>query len=141
VPAELNAIIQRMLAKDPRDRYQRAEEVVTALDPWTQTPLPLPEDDDIPRRSRAVRRIESPATPLPSSLRSISPPARSASPTPIPSVRMRRQVKPPLGLIAAIVVGLAGAASLYGIVRLANGTHRSEQVVPAQDGTPVSSPD
>jgi len=54
---------------------------------------------------------------------------------------MRRQVKPPLGLIAAIVVGLAGAAALYGIARLTHGTDRSEQVVPGQDGASGGSPD
>jgi serine/threonine protein kinase len=140
VPAELNAIIQRMLAKDPRDRYQHTADVVTALDPWTQTQIPPPKDDEIPRRSRAVRRIESPATPLPVSLRSITPPARSPSPTPIPAVRLRRQVKLPVGLIAAIVIGLAGAATLYGIARLTSGRQHSEQVAPAPDAPAVKSP-
>jgi eukaryotic-like serine/threonine-protein kinase len=38
VPAELSAILETMLAKDPADRYQSAAEVVQALMPFVGTP-------------------------------------------------------------------------------------------------------
>ena len=37
VPAELNAIFQRLLAKKPEDRFQTAAEVATALEPFVRT--------------------------------------------------------------------------------------------------------
>jgi serine/threonine protein kinase len=46
VPAELSALITRMMAKDPKHRPQTPAEVVAALAPWTQTappPLAIPE--------------------------------------------------------------------------------------------------
>jgi hypothetical protein len=39
LPRELDAIVLKMAAKDPHERYQSATEVVAALHPW----LPLAE--------------------------------------------------------------------------------------------------
>jgi serine/threonine-protein kinase len=38
VPEEISAILERMLAKDPLDRYQTAAEVVHALMPFVNVP-------------------------------------------------------------------------------------------------------
>src|SRR5262249_46940491 len=121
VPSELDAVIMRMLAKDPADRYQQPIDVVAALEPWTQTPIPPPDENDIPRRSRAVRRIESPATPMPPGLRPVSSPAAipATSLTPLPTGLQRLRARPSKGLMAAIAVGLFGAVSVYGLVLLA----------------------
>jgi serine/threonine protein kinase len=40
VPAELAAIVERMIAKSPDRRYQTSAEVIEALQPWTANPLP-----------------------------------------------------------------------------------------------------
>ncbi len=40
VPAELAAVVERMIDKSPDRRYQTAAEVIEALAPWTATPLP-----------------------------------------------------------------------------------------------------
>src|SRR5205809_450245 len=61
VPDELVRIIDRMLAKDPAERYQTPADVVLALDPWTETPIPPPPESEMPNLSRAARRAE-PAT-------------------------------------------------------------------------------
>ncbi len=55
VPAELNALFQRLLAKKPEDRIQTAAEVVTALEPFTR------RDE----RSRHAPRDEPNASPTP----------------------------------------------------------------------------
>lgn len=68
LPRELSAILQRMLAKDPGQRYQSMEEVIRALERWLGLPsqgtfVPRPEHADQVeawarqfRRSPGVRR-------------------------------------------------------------------------------------
>jgi eukaryotic-like serine/threonine-protein kinase len=55
VPVKLAAVIEKMMAKDPAQRYQTPGDVVTALAPWTQEPVPPPPDAEMPRLCPAVR--------------------------------------------------------------------------------------
>jgi serine/threonine protein kinase len=48
VPEELDAIVGRMMAKDPAARYQTPAEVAEALVPWIQTPVPPPPAEEMP---------------------------------------------------------------------------------------------
>ncbi len=81
VPSAVNAIYQRMVAKEPESRFQSMEEVINALEPLLQSPLkplelpisvpkPLASEDDtgsvllefkeslpLPRKSKASRWI------------------------------------------------------------------------------------
>jgi serine/threonine protein kinase len=43
-------VFRRLLHKDPRQRYQVPQEVVQALQPWLDQPVPPPTDDEIPMR-------------------------------------------------------------------------------------------
>jgi serine/threonine protein kinase len=54
VPDALGALISRMIAKEPAGRYQTPAEVVAALASWTQTPIPPPPKEEMPRLSRAA---------------------------------------------------------------------------------------
>jgi serine/threonine protein kinase len=54
VPEELEAIVARMMAKDPAKRFQSPQEVIEALAPWTKTPVPPPRDEEMPRLSPAA---------------------------------------------------------------------------------------
>ena len=54
VPAELAVIVERMIHKNPAQRYQTPSEVIDALTPWTATPLPLPPEEEMPRLSPAA---------------------------------------------------------------------------------------
>jgi serine/threonine protein kinase len=47
IPQELSAVIDRMLAKKPADRFQIPAEVMAALEPWVGDPLP-PAEQEIP---------------------------------------------------------------------------------------------
>jgi serine/threonine protein kinase len=56
-PAELAAILDRMMAKNRDERYQAAREVIEALAPWTETPIPPPPEHEMPRHCPAVREL------------------------------------------------------------------------------------
>ena len=54
MPEELAAILEKMMAKDPAERYQTPTEVAEALAPWTQTPIPPPPEEEMPQLSLAA---------------------------------------------------------------------------------------
>ncbi len=78
VPADLIAIIDKMLAKRPEDRHQTPEEVDQALEPWTRTPVSPPAADEIPQLSLAARG----AGPQSGVQRMVSPSSRTLVSTP-----------------------------------------------------------
>jgi serine/threonine protein kinase len=54
VPEELVAVIERMMSKDPSQRYQTPTAVADVLEPFTQTSIPLPPDSEMPQLSLAA---------------------------------------------------------------------------------------
>jgi serine/threonine protein kinase len=54
VPAELSAIIVKMMAKRPEDRYATPAGVVEALAPYVQNPIGPPPESEMPRLSLAA---------------------------------------------------------------------------------------
>lgn len=63
VPAELEAVVAKMMAKKPAQRYQTPGEVMAALEPWTTRPIDPPPESEMPRRCLALEQYH---TPLPS---------------------------------------------------------------------------
>jgi serine/threonine protein kinase len=63
MPEALAAIVSRMMAKQPVDRYQSAAEVAAALAPWVTGALPPLSDEELPRLSPAARGSR-PSVPL-----------------------------------------------------------------------------
>jgi serine/threonine protein kinase len=57
VPADLSALISRMMAKNPWERFQSPAEVAEALVPWAQTPIPPPPAVEMPGLSPAAQRL------------------------------------------------------------------------------------
>jgi serine/threonine protein kinase len=55
VPRKMAAVLEKMLAKEPADRYQTPGDVAAALEPWTRTPIAPPTDDELHRLSPAAR--------------------------------------------------------------------------------------
>ncbi len=58
-PEALVAIIERMMAKNPWERYQTPAEAAQALAPWTETPIPPPPESEMPGLSLAAQRSGS----------------------------------------------------------------------------------
>jgi serine/threonine protein kinase len=54
VPAGILEVLDKMLAKNPNDRYQTPMEVAEALAPWTEDELPPPPDHEMPDLCPAV---------------------------------------------------------------------------------------
>ncbi len=59
VPAAVQAVLDRMMAKEPGQRYQLPWEVSEALVDWTQTPVPPPSEDEMPRLSPAASGVNT----------------------------------------------------------------------------------
>jgi serine/threonine protein kinase len=55
VPAELIAVVDKMMAKDPAGRYATPKDVAAALESWTKTPIPPPPEKEMPQLSPAAR--------------------------------------------------------------------------------------
>jgi serine/threonine protein kinase len=58
VPRKLAAVIERMLVKDPANRYQTPAEVVQALAPWDDG-VTMPPDKEMPRLCPAVAQTST----------------------------------------------------------------------------------
>src|SRR5262249_16936110 len=54
VPEQFTAIIEKMMAKDPAQRYQTPSAVAEALTELTETPIGPPPDIEMPRLSPAA---------------------------------------------------------------------------------------
>jgi serine/threonine protein kinase len=54
VPEGVVTVLERMMAKDPADRYQSPAEVVEALAPFTTEPIAPPREEEMPRLSPAA---------------------------------------------------------------------------------------
>jgi serine/threonine protein kinase len=83
VPAEIVAIIDKMMAKDRNARYQTPLEVADALAPWTQTPIPPPPESEMPQFSLAAK-LSSQGTETGASSASRSPSDSPVVPAPQP---------------------------------------------------------
>jgi len=57
VPEGLAAVLSKMMAKDPKARYQTPAQVVVALDDFLPAVVPLPAPEEMPQLSPAAREL------------------------------------------------------------------------------------
>ncbi|MBX7103063.1 MAG: serine/threonine protein kinase [Gemmataceae bacterium] len=61
VPAEVSAIVMRMLEKDPADRYQSCLDLIDVLLPLAPEHVPPPSSNELPKLSKAAMSFEAPS--------------------------------------------------------------------------------
>ena len=114
LPSGIGSIIDKLLSKEPRDRYQTAGELIAALDPWTRAKL-LPtvvlRTPDADAKAIPVRRdVALDALPKdgvsPFDFESRSLPTVRSNPDAKPYVR----VGPPVSVQILFVAGVAALA-------------------------------
>ena len=54
IPAGIAAIVEKMMAKDPADRFQSPAELAAVLAPWADDPIDVPTEQEVPSLSPAV---------------------------------------------------------------------------------------
>jgi WD40 repeat protein/serine/threonine protein kinase len=74
VSEELAAVVRKMMAKKPEDRFQTPLELIEALTPWTQTPVPPPPEEEMPQLVGAAQVRETGSTSARTSTRGTRPP-------------------------------------------------------------------
>jgi serine/threonine protein kinase len=91
----LVGVVARMMAKDPAHRYQTPAELMAALAPWVQTPIPPPPDHEMPQLSAAAGGGRGgPGAGGPSSTAPGSGPVLTVSAPPAPTPASAPTVKP-----------------------------------------------
>jgi phosphate ABC transporter phosphate-binding protein len=86
-PIGMLAVLERMMAKDPADRYQTPAEVVDALTPQLPRTIAAPPGNEMPERAASFYRLGLSPTPGTSS-------AAAATPHPLSSLETDRTPKP-----------------------------------------------
>jgi serine/threonine protein kinase len=89
LPPGLAEVVQKMMAKDPAQRYRTPQEIAEALAPWTGTPIPPPAEAEMPRLSAAALGDSPTVAPslrtAPRKSWEITPPPTTRSKPPPPS--------------------------------------------------------
>jgi phosphate ABC transporter phosphate-binding protein len=73
VPSGLLAVLDKMMAKDPGERYQTPAEVVTALTPLITEPVPAPAAGEMPEHPASFYQLGLSPPPVVSSALSVTP--------------------------------------------------------------------
>ena len=57
IPEELESVLNRMIRKNPDERYRTPEEIINALAPWSHQPISAPSDPEMPRIQASSYRL------------------------------------------------------------------------------------
>jgi WD40 repeat protein/tRNA A-37 threonylcarbamoyl transferase component Bud32 len=125
VPATLGAMVRKLLAKHPDDRYQSAAEVIEALQPFLGVPEPVAVEELAPVAIVSAWNVST-------------SPVAIASPVEAPVIvavqprRIARDSRRHAVLIGATAAGLIGTAFLVGILVLGQSTPEENSARPAE---------
>ncbi len=91
------AIVEKMMAKDPAQRYQSPAELAEALSPWVQTPIDPPPEHEMPQLSAAAQSVGGGGPATVAVPRPAPPPPRSGGGGSKPAPASDRPLKPKSG--------------------------------------------
>ncbi|MFL5338783.1 MAG: serine/threonine-protein kinase [Gemmataceae bacterium] len=114
VPKKLAAVIEKMMAKDPAQRFQTPAEVLEALEPWDEG-LVIPRDEEMPQLSPAARGSSTGALPRVQKPNTAVLKKKPAAAAPVVLSRLSRLTANRRLRAAAVIGGLA----LAGVVTAA----------------------
>ena len=114
IPETFDAVISRCLAKDPRDRYQRAREVAADLRAIAAgQPLPPPVLEPIADATVVSARIPTIENPFPDAdtpprSQETATPTRTGSITFVPPASLKKKISAPvfIGIVGLMLLGL-----------------------------------
>ncbi len=101
VPADIAAILEKMMAKKPEDRYETPEKLAEALLPFTQTPIGPPPEAEMPVLSIAAQGTNSGPVSISAAPRTIvttprtPPPTHEPKPPPTPANKNSKPANSP----------------------------------------------
>jgi serine/threonine protein kinase len=87
VPEGLIALLEKMMAKDPAERFQTPAQLIQALAPWTQNQIAPPAEAEMPRLGAEGPTQTGPKTPSSKTRKAGAAPAKPAPAPPSPSPR------------------------------------------------------
>jgi serine/threonine protein kinase len=139
VPAGIGAVIERMMAKEPAQRYQTPGELAEALAPWTGETIPPPTDAEMPQLSLAATGINYGEPTQVSHSASGQPPSGARKPWQLPAAP---PAKSPSGTATPRAPGSSGSGpSTPGDPRTKGAATVQVQAAPGPKGTaPQPSP-
>jgi serine/threonine-protein kinase len=108
VPSELGAVVRKLLAKHPDDRYQTAAEVISALTPFVAGERAAPSAPEPPREKRKSKLIATLPKRVPAPVAVAK--SGSAAPEPVIVAVSARPVEPGIRWRTAMV-----AAAMFGV--------------------------
>jgi len=139
---ELFAVVQKMMAKKPEDRFQTAEELIQALESGGGTGMSMADMSTMP--TRAIEPMKPPATkaappvstaataPLPRASASMGKPADAAGGAAAPAKKAARPAPPKPKSKAPVFAGLAVVVVAGGLAGGYFGVVRPKQIAQAR---------
>ena len=94
VPDGLAAVVARMLAKDPKARYQTPAQVAAELDSWVPAEVALPAGDEMPQLSPAAMEGAEEEQPAPAAAAPVTAATTSLLTAPAPASASRTTAGP-----------------------------------------------
>jgi hypothetical protein len=124
VPEGLAAVLRKMMAKEPGERYQTPAEVVAALEPWANKPVAPLTDEELPRSGNTKVVLNRART-------AVIPHGKEAEASGRIQARLLRATKNPIFWLGVGGAGLGGLLLLIAIIVVVWPTKKP----PPSDGT------
>jgi serine/threonine-protein kinase len=132
IPEQLDAIVRRMMARDPAQRFQSAGEIVRALGPFCELPLAVSLVEPLPASVPNIEPLPVAQASVPTSQHADTLPSIHSVPVAVPNPVMVEPIEPqrkrPPGRRKLLVIGgaAAGLVLVVLLVKLLTGGKKTD---------------